>query len=256
MKSEKIFTGDSMKMFTAKEEKNLTYVLDKAEEEESLMLPEELHGFLFGLTITPDPITPSEWLPVVLDKEPQFKDDKEEQTCIGYLMDAYNRIIHDSNCGKLFFPFNYEKLSDLEYEMIEGWAYGLYRALSIRPHIWGMSEEYEDMKEDDIPAALADVIDACITITAIALPEERDEIFGSVAGEKPRDPEELEEAIYNMLPSCVEIIQLYGEKLRGEMNPSASTPASLGYQQTGNPGRNDLCPCGSGKKYKKCCGNN
>ncbi|MGD9773768.1 SEC-C metal-binding domain-containing protein, partial [Diaphorobacter sp.] len=20
------------------------------------------------------------------------------------------------------------------------------------------------------------------------------------------------------------------------------------------PGRNDLCPCGSGKKYKKCCG--
>ena len=22
------------------------------------------------------------------------------------------------------------------------------------------------------------------------------------------------------------------------------------------PGRNDLCPCGSGKKYKKCCGIN
>ena len=21
-----------------------------------------------------------------------------------------------------------------------------------------------------------------------------------------------------------------------------------------NPGRNDPCPCGSGKKYKKCCG--
>ena len=21
-------------------------------------------------------------------------------------------------------------------------------------------------------------------------------------------------------------------------------------------GRNDLCPCGSGKKYKKCCGKN
>ncbi len=22
----------------------------------------------------------------------------------------------------------------------------------------------------------------------------------------------------------------------------------------GEPGRNDPCPCGSGKKYKKCCG--
>jgi uncharacterized protein len=25
-------------------------------------------------------------------------------------------------------------------------------------------------------------------------------------------------------------------------------------RETGKVGRNDLCPCGSGKKYKKCCG--
>jgi preprotein translocase subunit SecA len=25
---------------------------------------------------------------------------------------------------------------------------------------------------------------------------------------------------------------------------------------TQKPGRNDPCPCGSGKKYKKCCGRN
>ena len=32
---------------------------------------------------------------------------------------------------------------------------------------------------------------------------------------------------------------------------------SLGQSKLGVPkvGRNDLCPCGSGKKYKKCCGN-
>ena len=24
--------------------------------------------------------------------------------------------------------------------------------------------------------------------------------------------------------------------------------------QSSKVGRNDLCPCGSGKKYKKCCG--
>jgi uncharacterized protein YecA (UPF0149 family) len=24
----------------------------------------------------------------------------------------------------------------------------------------------------------------------------------------------------------------------------------------GDVGRNDPCPCGSGKKYKKCCGSN
>ena len=25
-------------------------------------------------------------------------------------------------------------------------------------------------------------------------------------------------------------------------------------KSTDSPGRNDPCPCGSGKKYKKCCG--
>jgi len=27
-------------------------------------------------------------------------------------------------------------------------------------------------------------------------------------------------------------------------------------KQEPNTGRNELCPCGSGKKYKKCCMNN
>lgn len=31
---------------------------------------------------------------------------------------------------------------------------------------------------------------------------------------------------------------------------------SPGMGKTGKPGRNDPCPCGSGKKYKKCCGSN
>jgi preprotein translocase subunit SecA len=26
--------------------------------------------------------------------------------------------------------------------------------------------------------------------------------------------------------------------------------------KSNNIGRNDLCPCGSGKKYKNCCGKN
>ena len=34
-----------------------------------------------------------------------------------------------------------------------------------------------------------------------------------------------------------------------------SEPASAAASPSaGNPGRNDRCPCGSGKKYKKCCG--
>jgi uncharacterized protein YecA (UPF0149 family) len=37
-----------------------------------------------------------------------------------------------------------------------------------------------------------------------------------------------------------------------EMIKSAEKVEPLKADQT--PGRNDPCPCGSGKKYKKCCG--
>ncbi len=37
---------------------------------------------------------------------------------------------------------------------------------------------------------------------------------------------------------------------RGEDTPATSTVR----RKTQKVGRNDLCPCGSGKKYKKCCG--
>jgi preprotein translocase subunit SecA len=34
----------------------------------------------------------------------------------------------------------------------------------------------------------------------------------------------------------------------------STASAQQPYKGIGKTGRNDLCPCGSGKKYKKCCG--
>ena len=34
----------------------------------------------------------------------------------------------------------------------------------------------------------------------------------------------------------------------------AKDPERYRLKSTGEVGRNDPCPCGSGKKYKKCCG--
>ena len=50
------------------------------------------------------------------------------------------------------------------------------------------------------------------------------------------------------------------ERLRGEPASPAPMPQSVLYhktvKKTAKIGRNDPCPCGSGKKYKKCCGKN
>jgi hypothetical protein len=48
-----------------------------------------------------------------------------------------------------------------------------------------------------------------------------------------------------------------GPLLPGNSEMSIVSPILFGYpygQMSQKPGRNDPCPCGSGKKYKKCCG--
>jgi hypothetical protein len=49
----------------------------------------------------------------------------------------------------------------------------------------------------------------------------------------------------NQLPDTRELLDRY--------DPDAPQPVRTG---TAKVGRNDPCPCGSGKKYKKCCLNN
>jgi len=51
-------------MFTAKDKKNLTRLVTRVIDPVDAFNLEALHGFLFGLAITPELIKPSEWLPV------------------------------------------------------------------------------------------------------------------------------------------------------------------------------------------------
>jgi len=44
------------------------------------------------------------------------------------------------------------------------------------------------------------------------------------------------------------------DELESEEEMIANTPKVDPIKADQEPGRNDPCPCGSGKKYKKCCG--
>jgi uncharacterized protein YecA (UPF0149 family) len=40
----------------------------------------------------------------------------------------------------------------------------------------------------------------------------------------------------------------------GPLEPVAAKPVSETYGVRRKAGRNESCPCGSGEKFKKCCG--
>ena len=44
------------------------------------------------------------------------------------------------------------------------------------------------------------------------------------------------------------------EEIEAEEKLIKETPKVPPIHSDAAPGRNDPCPCGSGKKYKKCCG--
>ena len=64
--------------------------------------------------------------------------------------------------------------------------------------------------------------------------------------EEEEGASDLREELVMTLPSCVERIHRFWRQRAG---PSATTPAARR-----KIGRNEPCPCGSGRKYKRCCG--
>ncbi len=68
-------------------------------------------------------------------------------------------------------------------------------------------------------------------------------IFRATVTPKPRQPERVMETKPSLSPSREQ------EKKKGKVQLIAKNPKK-------KVGRNDPCPCGSGKKYKHCCGRN
>ena len=83
---------------------DLTRLLSKAVNFDDVFTLEELHGFLFGLAITPELIMPSDWLPVVFGEEMMEFDSKEEAgDMMAPLFLVCNGFYEEHHKGKLFF---------------------------------------------------------------------------------------------------------------------------------------------------------
>jgi len=67
---------------------------------------------------------------------------------------------------------------------------------------------------------------------------------------EPISPEKREEVIVHMAAGLLQAYRYFREHRR----VSASARTSKPRRNAPKVGRNDPCPCGSGKKHKKCCG--
>lgn len=240
-------------MLTVEERKNLQSLLAHAVNPEEALTLDQLEGYLFGIVITPDVTRPNEWFTDIFGESlASFADDREANAKFAALTDVYNRLNTLRLRGQLLFPFDLER-ADPPLDRLRDWAVGFNRALSLRSWIW-MPEEVlaqPEMAEDD-----EEIMTCLMVVLGVAHPDQIPEIFDGV-GESGEDEQQVWTSLVGQLPLAVEMLQAYAEELEDErLTDMPEQAAAKPPSRVEKTGRNEPCSCGSGKKFKKCCGLN
>jgi uncharacterized protein len=201
------------------------------------MLLSELDGFVAGILVCPEMILPSEWLPIVWGEEiaPHFADMDQAKATLDAVMAHYNRVAR----GLAKTPTDYEAVYDkapLTGDLMwEPWITGFERAMQLRPEAWEATVESSDEEiASSIPMLLAlhDIAEGGSELAEDAI-------------------RELDAMAPDMIPDLVANLNAW-VKAQGRGQGPANLPGAPAARA--KVGRNDPCPCGSGRKFKKCCG--
>ena len=186
-----------------------------------------LDGLLTSLVIGPRPVMPSEFLPWVFDiaegkASPVFERREDAERMFGTIMEMQNRIASALQEN----PPRFEPLFTLDPRYRpDAWVNGFDVGLAFATEEW--QEAHKRHGAWFMP------------LTAL----------GDFDMYDATDPVALDAVV--MLRQSVRDLQIYFREIAAAQHARAHTP----FVRTGpKVGRNDPCPCGSGRKHKKCCG--
>jgi uncharacterized protein len=204
------------------------------------MSPLELDGYLTGIVVTPQaaPIRPSAWVARVWgDDNPIFADEAQINTVLGAVMIHYNTRLRDIDRSldrletervvdyRPLFLSNGQKPA---HDDVRSWVRGFWKAMALAPETW--SALAEDERTKIIIAPFVGFFD-----------------LGYLAPhEVPVDIDDRLDDDAALIPRMILVLR----KL-ARVREAARRPAPLSRRS--KVGRNDPCPCDSGKKYKRCC---
>lgn len=199
---------------------------------EEPMLLTELDGFLTGVLVCPEAISPGEWMTVVWGMEadgiPPFEDPLDVQWFATAVAARRDEIARDLARGRL------QPILDVDERngevLWEDWIDGFAEAIALRQDAW---ETLVDDPDRSAPWS------RLVTLIEVARDESN---LDSV------EVNSLQDRAVTELTDAVQL--LYAVTARVAGGTSAAAVATTATKV----GRNDPCPCGSAKKHKRCCG--
>lgn len=211
--------------------------LDRPETGETGLTVAYMEGFLTAAAAGPPWTTLQDFLDAFFGEEPPaFTDTEEAQTVIGDILERHNELVAVFDADPGAFAPNFRE------EELEAWATGFARAMEMVPDGW------DSLMDDDQAVRLLMPI-----LSFARLETETQPIIDQFKDSTPERRRELA----GYIPETVGLIAAYFRdvdpddgKLGHRLQPAnVNTP-----HRARKVGRNEPCICGSGKKYKKCCG--
>jgi yecA family protein len=226
----------------AKDRKALQRLLQRLPRDLQLRSIDALHGFFFVTAACPEMIMPSDWLGYLLGDEDSdegviFDTDAEAQATLRALMGLYNDALveagHRADGYPSGCPIQRPAYRNAEPEApLSQWCIGAVRALE---WLW---DAWDALGPNTDPArSLLAVLCAFATPQALA----------NVAQGTGVSSEEAAEGVLRDWPTLRKHFVTLSRAAAADAPPAPPLP------QPAKIGRNEPCPCGSGKKYKKCC---
>jgi len=189
----------------------------------------ELDGFLTGVAVGPDLVMPSEWLPAIWGAEGPASDNAEEMRAVlAVIMNRYNEILASVRQD----PPEFAPIlatGPTGEPLASAWAEGFFHAVRMRRQAWLPLLKHKEGR-------------TLLTPLLIVLPEaDPDRVDGCVP------PPEMVAGAIGFIPRVVAAIDDFWRERRERRGTRGPRPPR-------RTARNARCPCGSGRKYKRCCG--
>jgi uncharacterized protein len=206
----------------------IEYWLMRHGSDESLLDASEMDGYIAAIVCSPETIEPSRWMQQIWGDE-QYAPEWENQEDAAQFLTAVFALYHiviDNFREDEYQPIYLESThTETPVLIVDEWCEGFLRGLSL----WGA-----------MPPADMAVLEQCLyPIRHFTTDEGAEQLDLMSHGEI----EELQNSIH---PQVRMLYQHFFEPVK--------IASGTFVHATPKVGRNEPCPCGSGKKYKKCCG--
>ncbi len=208
----------------------------------------ELQGFLFAVASAPEVVPLSDWLPIIFgDQEVDYASRDEAQEILSQIMVLYNtaNTIGRDDASPLPVDglFRDDILANFNDDApIAQWSRGF-----LLGHKW-----LEKLWEEYVPESLDEEFGATMMTLSFFSSRQLAEAFLAEATAPARSLESLAETMRRVFPDAVIQYAHLGRSIATALLEHATEAPEP--TRTTKVARNAPCPCGSGKKYKRCCG--